>query len=109
TAGCISSNTAATTVTVSPSPTLTANSGSICAGNSFTIVPAGAGSYVIAGNNFTVSPSSTTSYSVTGTSTAGCIGTNTAVSTVTVYNLPVLSIAGNTLICNGKSTTLTAS
>jgi hypothetical protein len=56
-----------------------------------------------------VSPSSTTNYSVTGTSSAGCVSTNTAVSSVTVNALPVVSAASNmTYICVGQTATLTA-
>src|SRR6266545_3316962 len=66
------------TVSVSTTPTITSNSGTICSGASFTISPSGAGAstFGISGGNFTVSPVLTTTYAVTGTSTAGCISSS---------------------------------
>lgn len=56
----------------------------------------------------TVMPSSTTSYTVTGTSSAGC--QNTATTTITVVPTPTISVtASPTVICQGASSTLTAS
>ena len=56
----------------------------------------------------TVMPSSTTSYTVTGTSAAGC--QNTATTTITVVPTPTISVtASPTVICQGASSTLTAS
>lgn len=109
-AGCLSSNTAICNVIVSPSPTLSTNSGSICAGNSFVINPTGAGSFTISGGSATVSPNTTTSYSITGASSLGCLSSNTAVSTVTVKSLPTLAIQStNSLICEGETVTITVS
>ena len=108
TAGCLSSNTAVSTVSVSPSPTLGVNSGSVCSGSSFVIVPVGATSYTYSGGSATVNPNTTTSYSVTGTNSLGCISTNTAISNVTVHSLPNVTVsAPNATICTGESTTLT--
>ena len=104
--GCISSNTAISTVTVYALPVITANSGTICDGNSFVITPGGANTYTITGGTATVSPNTTTSYSITGTSTAGCLSAGPAVSTVTVYARPVISVNSGS-ICFGKSFTLT--
>jgi gliding motility-associated-like protein len=94
TAGCLSSNTAVATVTVHALPVLSVNSGSICLGKTFTVMPAGASTYTITGGNFQVSPPSTTSYSVTGSSSVGCLSSNTAVSSVTVESLPVVTAPG---------------
>ncbi|MBK8670920.1 MAG: hypothetical protein IPN89_16320 [Saprospiraceae bacterium] len=55
----------------------------------------------------TVSPTSTTTYNVTVTDSNGCQASTSL--TVTVNPLPTPAIAGNTVICNGGSTTLTAS
>ena len=109
TAGCISASAAISNVTVYALPVITANSGSICNGQNFTISPSGANTYTIQGGTAVVSPSVNSSYSVSGTSTAGCISASTAISNVTVYALPVLSISGNTLICTGETGTITVS
>ncbi|HXB40136.1 MAG TPA: T9SS type A sorting domain-containing protein [Bacteroidia bacterium] len=103
TAGCVSSNTAVSTVTVNPLPTITVNSGTICNGQSFTMTPSGANTYTYSGGSAIVNPTTTSSYSVTGTSAAGCLSSNTAVSTVTVNNAPAqpTSISGNNFICTG--------
>jgi hypothetical protein len=100
TAGCISSN-IISTVTVYTTPTVTANSGSICSGKSFTIVPSGASSYSISGSSFTVSPNNTTTYTISGTSTSGCVSGN-AISTVTVHTTPTISVNSGS-ICSGGS------
>jgi hypothetical protein len=55
-----------------------------------------------------VTPIVTSSYSVTGTSAEGCQSSNTAVSSVSVQALPVISVTSGT-ICEGESFTLTAS
>jgi hypothetical protein len=108
--GCISANTATSSVTVNITPTLSVNSGTICSGATFTLFPTGAHTYSISGGSATLSPATTTSYSVTGTSAVGCAASNTAVSTVTVYSLPNLLVStSSTFICVGESVTLTAS
>jgi hypothetical protein len=95
-------------VSVNSQPTITVNSGSICSGSSFTIVPSGASTYTIQGGSAIVSPGSTTSYTVIGTSTAGCVSSGFATSNVTVNTTPTISMAGGT-ICPGGSFTLSAS
>jgi len=112
TAGCVS-QTAATssiTVNVSPLPTITVNSGSICSGNSFTMVPSGANTYTFQGGNAVVSPTANASYTVVGTNTAGCVSQTFATSSVTVTALPSLTVTGAGTICVGvQSATLTVS
>jgi hypothetical protein len=88
--GCISNNTAVSIVTVNVTPTITVSSGAICSGTSYTMIPSGASTYTYSSGTNVVSPLVNTSYSVTGTSALGCVGVNTAVSTVTVRALPVL-------------------
>jgi hypothetical protein len=57
-----------------------------------------------------VTPTANTSYSVTGTSSLGCVGSNTAVSSVTVNANPTVAAStSNSLICVGQSVVLTAS
>jgi len=108
TAGCVSTSSAVANVTVSASPTISVNSGTLCFGLTFSIIPTGANSYTIQGGSNTVSPSSTSSYTVIGTNTANCLSVNTAVSNVTVIPLPLVSAISQTL-CNGATATLTAS
>jgi dienelactone hydrolase len=105
TAGCVSS-VAVSSVSVNAKPNVTVNSGSICAGSSFTISPTGANTYTISGGSSVVSPTAATNYSVTGTSTAGCVS-SVAVNTVMVNSLPVLTaVTNNTLLCAGQSSSL---
>lgn len=56
-------------------------------------------------NSITVSPNSTTVYTVNGT-IGSCSGSQTVA--VTVINQPTLAITGNSTICSGTSSTLTA-
>lgn len=73
----------ATILVASDEPTIVVESGTVCIGESFSIVPSGANTYTISGGNFMVSPNVTTTYSVTGTSIEGCVS-NVAVSTIMV-------------------------
>jgi len=113
--GCVSSNTPVASVVVYTLPVLTVNSPTMCFGQSAVISPSGAGAsgtYTVGTSNgpgpFTVSPSSTTNYNVSGTSSLGCVSSNTPVSAVTVYTLPVISVASGT-ICAGSSYTFVPS
>jgi len=107
--GCVS-NMATKSITVNATPTVAVNSGSICSGNTFTIIPSGANTYTVQGGSSAVTPTVNTSYTVIGTSAAGCVSSNTATSSVTVNALPtVLATTSNTLICAGQTATLTAS
>jgi hypothetical protein len=106
-AGCVSASSATSNIVVNATPTITVNNGSVCSGNSFTIVPSGASTYTFSTGPL-VSPMVNSSYSVTGTSTAGCVSSNTAVSNVTVNTTPTISMSSGT-ICPGGSFTLSAS
>jgi hypothetical protein len=108
TAGCISSSAAVSNVTVNSLPVISANSGSICSGQSFTIVPSGASTYTYTGGSPIVTPVSNASYSVTGTTTAGCVSASPAVSGITVHALPVISVNSGS-VCSGQSFTLVPS
>ncbi len=106
--GCVSSNTVVSSVTVNTKPIIAVNSGSICLGNSFIIVPTGASTYTYSGGSNVVSPTTSTSYSVTGTSAQGCMSSNTAISSVTVNAKPSIIASGNNSgICSGQTVTLT--
>jgi hypothetical protein len=105
--GC--ANTTTTSITVSSNPTIGVNSGSICSGSSFTIVPTGASTYSFQGGNAVVSPTASANYTVIGTNTAGCISGTFAVSNITVNALPAISVNSTGSICAGQSATLTAS
>ena len=105
--GC--SNTANVTVTVNPLPNVTISGNTtVCAGSSTTLTASGANSYSwsTGDNTASVNIDAFGVYTVTGTSTEGC--SNTASVTVLVSQLPNITITGETDICAGESTTLTA-
>ena len=107
TTGC--SATAVSTVTVNNLPILTVNSPTICAGQTATLTTTGnstsfSWNTLANTSSITVSPVSTTSYGVTGTLN-GC--TSSAVSTVTVNPIPILTVNSPT-ICSGTSALLFA-
>jgi hypothetical protein len=111
--GC--SVTATRTVTVAANPTITtsASISSICQGASSVLSASGASTYTwqpgnLSGSLVQVTPASTTTYTVTGTNAAGCA--RTATRTITVKQLPLVSINANrTGLCTGQNVTLTAS
>ncbi len=98
-------NSVVANVTLNPVPTISVNSGSFCAGSSFTIVPTGAASYTIQGGSAVVSPTANASYTVIGTSSLGCVSPSSAVSNVTTNPVPVISVNSGT-ICSGDSFTI---
>lgn len=102
-AGCISTLTAMSTVSVVNMPTVSVNSGSICAGTIFTLIPSGAFTYTYSGGSSTVAPVTTTNYTVTGMTVPGC--THTAVSNITVHALPIVTVSSGS-ICPGNSFTI---
>ena len=93
------------TLTVLPSPTITAANGTICSGQSFTINPSGGSTYTFSSGSNVVAPTVLTSYSVTGTSTAGCISATPAIVSVSVNPTPTITV-NNGAICVGQSFTL---
>lgn len=113
----ICTNTAVVTVSVVPMPTVavTPVTASICAGSSVSLVATGATSYTwnpgTGLNNpnlptVIASPTITTTYTVRGANGA-C--THTAIATVSVTAMPVLTVSPQTpTICAGTSATLTA-
>jgi hypothetical protein len=112
--GCAASNPAISTVSVNFTPTISVNTGTVCSGSSFTIMPTGADSYSYSNgsqvvNPITNLPMATEVYIVTGYSNAGCMSAPLTCS-LTVYALPSLTVTGtSTLICEGETATLTVS
>ncbi|MBS1629064.1 MAG: PKD domain-containing protein [Bacteroidetes bacterium] len=114
-AGC--SNKDSLVVTVKPLPNISAgNNVGICPGGSVTLNASGGQSYQWAAASSlscttcsapVATPSTTTTYAVTGTGANGCISQDSV--TVTVNPLPVVSLSGNTSVCEGNTTTLTSS
>jgi hypothetical protein len=98
--GCTTS--AVANVTVNAIPSISVNSGSVCAGQSFTLAPGGAATYTYSGGPAIVSPITTTNYSVTGTSLAGCTSTAAAVASITVNAIPIIFVNSG-FICAGQS------
>jgi len=102
------------TVIVTPAvAALISGPDTICAGQSATLSASGGSSYQWSGgssattSSITVSPVSTTTYYVTGGSMS-CPGTPDTL-TLAVLPAPAAGVSGDTLICAGQSTTLTAS
>ena len=101
--------TASVTVTVNPLPIVVIGGNtSICEGGSTTLTASGADTYSWSTGDNTASATVNAFgiYTVTGTSVEGC--SNTSEVTVLVSQLPVITISGETDICAGESTTLTA-
>lgn len=107
----ICTDTASVTVTVLPSPIAASISGniSICLGQATTFNASGGGTYLWNTGQTTSSintyPNMSVTYSVI-VSVGMC--SDTATSSVTVYPLPSALVTGNTVLCSGQSTTLTA-
>ncbi|WP_317897933.1 SBBP repeat-containing protein [Aurantibacillus circumpalustris] len=111
--GCTEQAVQTISVNTSPVLTITPSSASICSGQSVTLTASGANSYVWTGGPSTaasiVTPTATTVYTVTGTNTTGGC-TDVATQVITVNATPNVSIAfTSSVICSGKTTTLTAS
>ncbi len=94
-------------VNVNPSPTVSVNSPNICQGDTATIMPTGASSYIWPSgitptgvNSGIATPLSTTTYLITGT-TLGCSHTATSTVTVNPNPTPIVSIQpGNMIACS---------
>ena len=101
------------TLSVIPSPTITVNSPTVCAGETATLSASGGSSYSWVGNNLSgvtgqsvsANVASTSIYTLTGTSN-GCSSSIT--STVTVNPLPVVT-TNFAVICPGEQAVLTSS
>jgi len=111
--GCTATATRLITVNASPTVSVTAGSTSICIGGSTSITATGASTYnwmpgSLTGGTVNVTPSATTTYTITGTAANGC--TNVQTITINVGAAPTVTASASApSICNGGSTTLTAS
>ena len=99
-------NTATTTVIVNPLPVVTATSSAatLCSGGSVILTGGGALTYTWDNNvmnAFPFIPTATNTYMVTGTDANGCM--NTAIITVTVNPLPIVSLGPNIIQCGGTA------
>ncbi|MBR9832669.1 T9SS type A sorting domain-containing protein [bacterium] len=108
--GCSSKDSSNLVVNPLPSITLT-NDTTICAGTSITLTVSGGNSYTWSNlattSSITVSPATTTKYYVTSINSNACQKIDSV--TVSVTPNPTASIGGDFFICEGSSTTLTAS
>jgi len=98
------------TVSVNPIPVVSISRDSnVCIGASITLSASGASSYLWSNGQtssfITISPNTITTYSLHGTSN-GC--SDTALHMVTANAPPSVTISGNSSICVGSSTTLSA-
>ncbi|HQQ92942.1 MAG TPA: T9SS type A sorting domain-containing protein [Bacteroidia bacterium] len=110
TAGGCSSSTVCS-VLLNPLPTISINApNAICVGASAVLMANGAATYSwnsgASGQIITVNPNLTTVYTVTGTTSGGCKSATST--TLTVNNLPQVSIGGATAVCQGSTAILTA-
>lgn len=112
-AGC--TNTAATTITVNPTPTIAivASSNTLCSGSSVTLTSSGAVNYIClpgaqTGSAIAVSPTVNTTYTITGINGSGCTDTETI--SITIAAGPTITAtSSNTLLCDGGTFSLSAS
>jgi gliding motility-associated-like protein len=106
--GCLDTNSVNITVNPNPVVGITATVNSLCVGDPVTLSGTGASSYVWTNgviDNVPFNPTSTSNYTVTGTNGFGC--TDTASTTIIVYNLPIV-VANTTSfgVCEGDPVTL---
>lgn len=112
-AGCAGFAMAVKTITVYTLPTINiTGANTVCAGSSLALTAGGASTYTWnTGANtsvINVTLSAITGYSVSGTSVNGCMSSSSAVTTVSVLSLPLVSITGTNAMCAGASASLTA-
>jgi hypothetical protein len=112
--GCVSRDTL--TIVVNPLPSISINvtpSANVCIGSQVTLSGSGALSYtwengIVNGVAFNADSSAT--YTVTGTDANGCSNTaQQSISVSTPPSVPVISVGGSPVVCNGNTVTLTSS
>jgi len=115
--GCTKSQTVVVTVNSPSAITFNPATPAVCIGSTTTITASGASTYswspatnlnTTTGATVAANPTTTTTYSVNYTSSNGCAGTTTL--SVAVNPLPTLTLSPSSpAVCNGSTTTLTAS
>ncbi len=111
-AGC--KNTANTTVTVNPTPTVSVNSSTnvVCSGTSATLTLNGALNYLTlptaqTGSVVVISPTVSTTYTITGVNSFGCTDTETI--NIGIATGPTITATSSaTLLCDGGTFSLSA-
>ncbi len=107
--GCTATASRGVVVHELPTPQINGNL-TICKGKSTTLMATGGVTYLWntgnTGSNIAVAPSANQSYSVTVSNAYGCM--SSASVTITVNALPTVTFSGNTTICAGETTTVTA-
>ncbi len=111
TTGCTADGYITINVHEQPTVTVLVDKSAICAGESATITVTGGTEYTCNGETntsgiFNVSPTTTTPYNIVVKNSAGC--TTTTSQTITVNELPTISISGVDKACAGELITLTA-
>ena len=98
------SSTYTANITVSPTPTISVNSQSLCSGNTVTFSASGASTYSWSSgqmiSSITVSPNTDTQYTVFGFSSVGC--ESSAVASASVYPLPYVTVTSGTVCPNSS-------
>lgn len=98
--------TAVSSVSVNALPNITVNSGSVCPGRTFTLVPSGAITYSYSSGSNTVTPVVNSTYTITGTGANGCVNSIGVVSSVGISTVvPTISVNDGT-ICSGQTFTM---
>jgi hypothetical protein len=111
--GCIGNATVFVGISSTPTVSISNPVTIACSGKTFTLTANGASTYTWSSSfsnasSIVVSPVNTTTYSVRGANIEGCTSTTT-VYTLTVNPTPTISTtSSNSIICSGKSSTLTA-
>jgi len=108
--GCTKSATTSVSIYSLPIVSVVMSNTAVCAGSPVTMIGVGALTYTWSNgltNATPFVPLATAVYTVYGADGNGCINNTTR--TVVVNSIPVLSVNGSTSVCNGNSTTLTAS
>ncbi|MFN5675219.1 MAG: gliding motility-associated C-terminal domain-containing protein, partial [Bacteroidota bacterium] len=111
--GCLSQNTAAVSVSVFVTPSVSAgiSNSLVCFGRLVSLQANGAASYTWNPSQLTNVPFTATSsaqYTLTGSSIAGCTNTNLATVNLSVMSLPNVQIFGDSAFCFGTTSTLSA-
>jgi len=110
--GCDNSAIISITVNATPTVIATSTSSAVCIGDSTQLTASGALTYTwnpnnFTGINYTVSPINTSTYNLIGISAEGCISSNTAIISITVNPLPIVTAnVSNSVICLGQFLTL---